>query len=189
VPLVSLRAYARHRGVSLKAVQKAVQSGRIDKSAGGQIDLEAADKSWATRTAPRPAMNGSVHVMPAQTNGPAQREVKSRLTEVNDSRIEVPQAELTPSSGLDYARARAVREGYLARLAKIEFEERSGKLVSRDEVQVAAFNKYRTFREGMLNIPDRLAAVLAAEGDPAKVHDLLSAEIRRALHDVADANS
>jgi hypothetical protein len=81
-----------------------------------------------------------------------------------------------------------VRENYLARLAKIEFEERSGKLVSRDEVEVAAFNRYRTFRDGMLNIPDRLAAVLASETDPARVFELLSAEIRKALLEVTDDN-
>ncbi len=94
---------------------------------------------------------------------------------------------MQPASGsLDYARARAVRENYLARLAKIEFEERSGKLVSRDEVEIAAFNKFRTFRDGMLNVPDRVAAVLAAETDTAKVHEILTAEIRRALLEFAD---
>ena len=76
----------------------------------------------------------------------------------------------------------------MARLAKIDFEERTEKLVSRDEIQVAAFNRYRTFRDGMLNIPDRLAAVLAAESDPRQVHELLSTEIRKALTEFSDAN-
>jgi len=58
-----------------------------------------------------------------------------------------------PVSGPSYAQSRAIREAYLARLAKIEYEERLGKLISRDEVQVAAFNKFRMFRDGMLNIP------------------------------------
>lgn len=61
--------------------------------------------------------------------------------------------------GLDYFRARAVRESYLARLAKIEFEEKTAKLISRDEVQVAAFTKARTVRDNLLN-SDRLAATL-----------------------------
>jgi len=91
-------------------------------------------------------------------------------------------------SGLEYSKARAVRESYLARLEKIDFEERTEKLVSRDEMQVAAFNRYRTFRDGMLNIPDRLAAVLAAESDPSRVHELLSTEIRKALTEFSDAN-
>ena len=58
-------------------------------------------------------------------------------------------------SGLEYSKARAVRESYLARLAKIDFEERTEKLISADEVRVASFNRFRQFRGGMLNIPDR----------------------------------
>ena len=88
-----------------------------------------------------------------------------------------------------YTKARAVREHYQARLAKIEYEERVGKLVSRDEIQVAAFNKFRQFRDQLLNIPERVTAMLAAESEPAKVHAILSEEIRRALNDFADGNS
>ena len=98
--------------------------------------------------------------------------------------VEPPRLE----SGLEYSKARAVRESYLARLAKIDFEEGTEKLVSRDEMRVAAFNRYRTFRDGMLNIPDRLAAVLAAENDPRRTHELLSVEIRKALTEFSDAN-
>lgn len=50
--IVSLRAYARHRGVSLKAVQKAIESGRITKTPDGKINPEQADAEWARNTAP-----------------------------------------------------------------------------------------------------------------------------------------
>jgi len=55
-------------------------------------------------------------------------------------------------------------------------------------MQVAAFNRYRIFRDGMLNIPDRLAAVVAAESDPRRVHELMSTEIRKALTEFSDAS-
>ena len=96
---------------------------------------------------------------------------------------------MPPATGVDYSRARAVRESYLARLAKIDYEERTGRLVSKDEVQVAAFNRFRQFRDQMLNLPDRLAAMLAAETDPAKVYEILASEIRKALNEFASANS
>jgi hypothetical protein len=38
----------------------------------------------------------------------------------------------------------------------------------------------------MLNIPDRVAAVLAAESDPTRVHEILATEIRKALLEFAD---
>ncbi|MBI4910969.1 MAG: hypothetical protein HY820_45585 [Acidobacteria bacterium] len=165
--LISQRAYAKHRGVSLAAVQKAIKAGRIRTTADGKIDAAQADADWERNTGPRrhPGKAASSPALPKSAP---------------------PAAEPMPG-GLDYARARAVRENYMARLAKIDFEERSGKLVSRDEVQVAAFNKFRTFRDGMLNIPDRVSAMLAAESDASRVHGSLTTEIRKALLEFADA--
>ncbi len=54
MPLVSIRAYAAHRGVSLHAVQKAVRSQRI-QLVDGRIDVETADLDWARNTRRRRA--------------------------------------------------------------------------------------------------------------------------------------
>jgi hypothetical protein len=165
MPLLSLRAYARHRGVSLAAVQKAIRSGRITPNADGLIDSDRADAEWTAKT--RPGQHRARSVAPARR-------------ELSDAPV---------SGAVDYSRARAIRESYLARLAKIEFEEKTGKLVSRDEVQVAAFTRARMVRDNLLNIPDRLAATLAAESDVDKVHRLLTDEIRMALDALAGPNS
>jgi pyruvate/2-oxoglutarate dehydrogenase complex dihydrolipoamide acyltransferase (E2) component len=165
MPLLSLRAYARHRGVSLAAVQKAIRSGRITPNADGRIDSERADAEWEAKTRP------------------GQRRTQSAPPAVREP------IETAGAGGLDYFRARAIRESYLARLAKIEFEEKTAKLISRDEVQVAAFTRARVVRDNLLNIPDRLAATLAAETDVDKVHRLLSDEIRMALDALAGPNS
>ena len=53
---------------------------------------------------------------------------------------------------------------------------------------MAAFNKFRQFRDHMLNIPDRVAAMVAAETEASKCHQILTTEIRRALNEFADAN-
>ena len=53
-----------------------------------------------------------------------------------------------------------------ARLARLKYEQQVGTLVNRDEIQVSAFNKFRTFRDLLLSVPDRLSAQLAAETDP-----------------------
>ncbi|MCC6860066.1 MAG: hypothetical protein IT158_15970 [Bryobacterales bacterium] len=185
MPLLSLRAYAKHRGVSLAAVQKAIQSGRITPDADGRIDSERADAEWGAKTRP-----GQRRARPA----PATRQEPAEA----------------PATGIDYFRARAIRESYLARLAKIEFEEKTGKLVSRDEVQVAGFTLGRTIRDHMMIIPDRVAAQIRsdlagaltaacrdlslpleiAEAALAKIdldhiHGVLSNEIRTVLVEVA----
>lgn len=170
MPVLSLRGYAKHRGVSLAAVQKAIRSGRITTNADGKLDSERADAEWHSKT--RPGQHQARPVPPAP------------------AAVREPERAEAPVTGVfDYSRARAVRENYLARLAKIEFEEKTAKLISRDEVQVAAFTKARTTRDNLLNIPDRLAATVAAEGDADKVHQILTAEIRKALDELAGANS
>ena len=51
---MSLRAYAKHRGVAMSAVQKAIRAGRIPTTADGKIDPAQADAEWARNTEPRP---------------------------------------------------------------------------------------------------------------------------------------
>src|SRR5205823_3589639 len=174
---MSLRAYARHRGVSLRAVQKAIRSERIRVREDGRVDAASADAEWARNTGPRP------QTTPRPVTQPLRPAAEHRTAATPATAREHTEPAPKLESGLEYSKARAIRESYLARLAKIDFEERSGKLVSSDEVQVAAFNRFRQFRDHMLNISDRLAAVLAAESNPGRVHELLAAEIRKALEE------
>lgn len=47
---LSQRAYAAHRGVSLRAVQRALEDGRITALPDGSIDAEKADADWESNT-------------------------------------------------------------------------------------------------------------------------------------------
>ena len=49
---VSLREYARIRGVRLNAVQTAITSGRIHKTPDGKIDVDEANREWFMNTDP-----------------------------------------------------------------------------------------------------------------------------------------
>jgi hypothetical protein len=147
--IMSLRAYARHRGCALSAVQKAIKTGRISVQPDGRIESVQADTQWERNT--------ERHAPP----------VAKRVQEEDDGSF----------GGSQYTRARAVREHYQARLAKIDYEERVAKLVPKDEVQVAAFNKFRQFRDHMLNIPDRIAAMVAAESEAARCYEIIAIEI------------
>ena len=167
---ISLRAYAKHRGVALSAVQKAIRAGRIAPTTDGRIDPAQADADWQRNTAPRPRHRKSI--TPERSAGRAA--------------LQVPQPALDPSSVGGYATARAVREQYLARITKIQHDQLAGKLISRDEVAVEEFNEKRIIRDGVLNIADRVAAQLAAETDEKKVHQILTTELRNALNGIAD---
>jgi hypothetical protein len=158
MPNLSLRGYARRRSVALAAVQKAIESGRISLQPDGSIDPELADRQREDNTRLGPS---SILKAAQNTN--------------NRTRDGAPQ----------YAEARAERERYAALLAKLEYEERAAALVSVHEVQAEIFKAFRELRDRMLNIPDRVAAMIAAASDPAKVHEILAAEIRSTLDDFA----
>src|SRR5881409_1039956 len=49
---LSQRAYARRRGVTHRAVQKAIKAGRITTSPDGTIDPARADAQWTANTDP-----------------------------------------------------------------------------------------------------------------------------------------
>lgn len=170
--------YARHRGVSRPAVLKAVRSGRIRLGADGKIDPVEADASWRRNTNPAKPSN-SVAGNPTGATPRAHRHAPST------HRFSTAGA----SSGPDYHVSRAVRETYMAKLAGLEFEVKTGKLIDAEEAKRAAFDDNRRVRDLLLALPDRTAAQLAACTDPAECHRILTAEIRRACEELSDDQS
>ena len=76
-----------------------------------------------------------------------------------------------------FAQARTAEMVFRARLRKLEFETKSGRFLSSDEVKVKWYTVVRQIRDKLLAIPAKLAPQLAALSDPAEIRDLLDAEI------------
>jgi hypothetical protein len=81
----------------------------------------------------------------------------------------------------DFNESRAKRIFFEAKLAEIEVKTREGQLVDKAALKERSFKLGRLIRDGMLNIPDRVAADIAAETDAFKVHARLTKEIREVL--------
>ena len=125
---LSIRAYAQHRGVSHTAVAKAIKAGRISIEPDGKIDPAKADAQWARNTLPSQNLNTGAAKPTAKVATPAVS------TSVSSREAQAPLE--TRAAAPDYQTSRAIREAYAARLAKLEFEERTGKLLNADEVKV-----------------------------------------------------
>lgn len=80
-----------------------------------------------------------------------------------------------------YAGNRARREKYEADLKRLSYEEKIGKLVSREQIEKIAFEVARRTRDNLLSIPDRIAADVAAETDPQRVHFMITEAMLAAL--------
>ena len=93
-----------------------------------------------------------------------------------------PQLESTatvPPGG--YAGARTVEMVYRAKLRKLEFDAKSGKLIPTDEVKVKWFTLARQVRDKLLAMPAKLAPQPAASNDVRAVRELLEAEVTALL--------
>jgi hypothetical protein len=154
--------YARHRGVSREAVRQAVRDGRIALGDDGLIDFAAEDEAWEQNTdttKPRNSVTGEPR--------PGRRQAAATTT---------------------LAKHKATHEEWRAKQARLDYRKASGDLVSRREAEQRFEEVARRARQRLEAIPDRLAAMLAAEADPAEVHRLLREEIRVACSELADAS-
>ena len=121
--LIKLAEYAERHGVSPQAVRKAINTGRLQRSVQRDgkswwIDPEVADIEWGRNTAP---------------------EQQRRKDAINaGKRAARGEGEPLPPAGppvgkggATYASAKAAAEGYKAMLLKLDYEERSGKLLDK----------------------------------------------------------
>ncbi|MBV2146660.1 MULTISPECIES: hypothetical protein [unclassified Wolbachia] len=69
--------------------------------------------------------------------------------------------------------------------AKVKAEV--GKFVSIEEVKTEAFNIARVVRNNLLNIPNRVSALLASLSDTEKIHMALTEEITSSLEELSNA--
>jgi hypothetical protein len=78
------------------------------------------------------------------------------------------------------------QEKYKALRAKLDYEKEMGELVPIGEVQTQWINVAVLVRKTIMNMPDRLAPLLAAEDDARKCWALLDEECRTILEDLAN---
>lgn len=91
---------------------------------------------------------------------------------------------VTPTGSPSYNQSKAVREAYMAQLAKLDFEERSRKLVDAKKTKRIFFNAARSVRNNLLAIPGRLAAEITGLTDDKEVEQLIMNEILMTLEDL-----
>lgn len=156
--LVSQRAFAKMVGVSATAIWHHVKKGTITL-VNGKIDPESAKQELSEKM--------------DLTHG------KTRINLLSPK--EAKEKEVIKENKLDFNSSKAERERFRAKLAELEYNEKVGTFVNAKEVRDANESIYRIFRDRLLNIPTRLSGTLAAEEDQKRVHEILEAEIKKAI--------
>jgi hypothetical protein len=184
---LSIRAYARHRGVTDTAVHKAIRSGRIEALADGTIDPDQADAQWARNTS-------------APKTGTQRPTVKVKVQEADGGDGERNGAGATSNSGSGGAggvggaggtsllQARTVNEVVKAQTNKVRLARLKGELIDRPHAIAHVFKLARSERDAWLNWPARVSAQMAAklELDAHTMHVALENAVREHLQELGN---
>ena len=181
---LSIRAYARHRGVTDTAVHKAIRSGRIEALPDGTIDSDQADAQWARNTS-------------SPKTGTQRPTVKGRVPEVNGDgdRSGAGAASNTSSGGgpggaggTSLLQARTVNEVVKAQTNKVRLARLKGELIDRPQAIAHVFKLARSERDAWLNWPARVSAQMAAklEIDAHTMHVALENAVREHLQELGN---
>ena len=162
-------------GVTPAAVSKAARTGRLSKSVTRddygrvkKIDVVMGKKEWEANTDPSKVRKKKTP-----------EEIAAEQTKEQERIAHQPALDLTEQPSLQTTRQNF--EYYKAQNERLEYEERSGKLVRADDVKKEAFRLARGVRDSLMNIPDRLATELAGISDHHVIHQRISNELRAAI--------
>ena len=166
---ISIRAYARHRGVTDTAVHKAIRAGRITPETDGTIDADRADREWARNS-----------------------DVPKTGTRAKAAKVAVPEGgtgvggdgpAALPAGGASLLQARTVNEVVKAQTNKVRLARLKGELVDRSQAVAHVFKLARAERDAWLNWPARISAQMAAKlgVDPHTMHVALEAAVPRSF--------
>jgi hypothetical protein len=187
---LSIRAYARHRGVTDTAVHKAIRSGRIEALPDGTIDSDQADAQWARNTS-------------SPKSGTQRPTVKVRVPEVDGDvggdrggdRSGAGASSNTSSGGgaggaggTSLLQARTVNEVVKAQTNKVRLARLKGELIDRPQAIAHVFKLARSERDAWLNWPARVSAQMAAklEIDAHTMHVALENAVREHLQELGN---
>ena len=134
---VSMREYARLRGVNLNAVQTAVKSGRIHTDPDGKIDVEEANRDWFINTDP---------ALQRKPDPLFEAQVENRSNNMGT-----------------FQQAKTANIYYQAMIAKAKLRVLNGEVVDKKKAANYAYTLGRSIRDLMTSFPVRYGAIIASE--------------------------
>jgi len=172
MPLVSIRQYARDKGVSHTAVQKRVKHGKI-RLIDGKIDPAKADADWEQNRDELQQQRG------ARSTG------KPKAQPPVASAERKPPARESQQDGKSLPEAQRMREWLRVKREKLLLDKLDGTLVDADEVKAQTEARFRNDAEALLNWPARVVADIAAElgTDEHQTHAVLDRHVRQFMRE------
>jgi hypothetical protein len=148
---LSIRAYARQRGVSHVAVLRAIKQGRATLEPDGTVDAAKADASWERSSDPGRRKPAAQKLRPVAEAA------------VGSVRETLKEQGLPAGGNVTFVQARTAHEIAKAHLARLRLQRMKGELIERARATAMVFRLAREERDTWVNWPARVAALMAAE--------------------------
>lgn len=170
--LITQAEYARRREVSRQYIHRLVTQGKIPTDENKLIDPDIADAVLEKLADPARRLNDT-----------PENEADFSPAENYDAD---PSGEPTGNGHTSFAKFRSAREAYQAKLAQLDYEERSAKLVRKEDVEREAFTASRLIRDRFLSLPQEIAGTLVLMKDEKEIIQYLRGKIRDALMEASN---
>jgi len=191
-PPLTLTAYAKRRGCSVKSVSLAIKVGRLVGCVGRDehnrptiVDAELADREWSVNTRQRTDVQTSARQNVPPPAGPPHDPLpaptaaapRGRLAELPDG---VPAYNVSQAVR---AQAAARRECAQADLAELELAAKRGQLVDGDAIRAAMFARISMAKTRLLGVPTLIGQ--DAPDIAPRVVPLIERRIRDAIEELS----
>ncbi len=209
--LISIREFARRIGVHHRAVQYAIEHGRIavaevqkaGKRTRPKIDWTTQEQAWRENTDPeqgavQSAITPARGKAPGETAaaagppGPAGGKATGKKTGKKGKKKKEKKAKAPPPGPppkpSKFQTHRSEREEWAAKMAEIKYKKAAGLTVELDKVKELFFNIAHATQQGLLNIPARVSAIIAAKTDEREIYNILEKEIMISLENLSNAD-
>jgi len=189
------KQFAKFLGVSANAVFKYIRDGKIKKGVkrkGGKyiIDPEVAvaeleknlNPIWARKSVAAVKKKLKKKGKAKKKAAPKKKPAAKPKAKKKPGKAADPPADDAPS----LTKHKTDEAESKAKLKRLEWEIKSGQAVMKVDVQDDIFRAVRVFRDGLMNVAPRVAAILAAESNEENVMKILHGEHKTLLNELIE---
>ncbi len=181
---VSLREYARRKGVSDTAIRKSIKAGKISlalrtnpKNGRPEINPAIADDEWSRNHNPMQERTTRSGVPNASIHGGQANEAPASAS---GAYSQVGEQTLAAAK-----RATAV---YKAKMSELEYKQKAGQLIDAEKVRRSLYEFGAQVRERVLKVPDLVVDRVLATKTRNEAHIMLMTELNSALESLTSEN-
>lgn len=188
IATVSIRQFAKDRGVSDTAIRKAINAGKIVEGRIFKNGIPCIIPEIATRELDlyeaSPTRGEKKHTQPpaAKPVKPEQKKAQAPAPVAPPPTGEVPK----PPAG-SLAAARLIQAQLKAKTMEVELKQKLGELVNKKQVYEALFAFGQEVRSALQSLPDRHIDEILAAKSRNESHTILFNAISEALESLADS--